>query len=46
MRLKLLWDTSKLGIIGFTSNENLTYEETYGIWKNVNTFKNFENEIN
>jgi hypothetical protein len=41
---KLLWDTSKLGVIGFTSNENLKYEETYGIWKDVNTFKSFENE--
>ncbi|AVI49758.1 hypothetical protein C5O00_00695 [Pukyongia salina] len=41
---KLLWDTSKLGVIGFTSNENLKYEETYGIWKDVNTFKSFESE--
>lgn len=41
---RLLWDTSKLGVIGFTSNENLKYEETFGIWKDVNTFKSFENE--
>jgi uncharacterized protein YjbI with pentapeptide repeats len=41
---KLLWDTSKLGVIGFSSNENLKYEETYGTWKDVNTFKNFETE--
>ncbi|GAL61255.1 NACHT domain-containing protein [Algibacter lectus] len=41
---KLLWDTSKLGVIGFTSTENLEYEETYALWKDVNTFKNFEND--
>jgi hypothetical protein len=41
---KLLWETSKLGIIGFTANENLKYEETYASWKDVNTFKNFEND--
>lgn len=41
---KLLWETSKLGVIGFTSTENLKYEETYALWKDVNTFKEFEND--
>jgi predicted RNA-binding protein with RPS1 domain len=31
----LLWDTVELGKIGFKEDENLRYEETYGIWAKV-----------
>lgn len=42
---KLLWDTAKLGIIGFTANENLKYEETYASWKDINHIRNFDNDL-
>lgn len=41
---KLLWETAQLEKIGFDVNKNLTYEETFGCWKDINDLKKFGNE--
>ena len=41
---KFLWETSQLEKIGFDSNENLQYEETYASWEDLNNLQNFNIE--